>query len=123
MPTATLTLPAVAEQARTARLVAGVAARRAGVASETIDDVRLVVAEALGRAVARSDANPTGTVRLDLTDHSDSFEISITDGQPIDVADEESELALSLILALAPEARVTESDPGQALVLTWPAAA
>ena len=120
MPTATLTLPAAPDQARTARLVAGAAARRAGVDSEMIDDVRLAVAEAVGRAVARVDANPTGTVRLDLTDGSELFEISITDGQPIDVADEESELALSLILALAPRARVVESEPGQALVLTWP---
>ena len=119
MPTATLTLPAAAEQARTARLVAGAAARRAGVAGEMIDDVRLAVAEAVGRAVARFDANPTGTVRLDLTDGADSFEISITDGQPIDVADEESQLALSLILALAPQARIVDSDPGQTLILTW----
>lgn len=121
MPTATLTLPAAPEQSRTARLVAGAAARRAGVEGESIDDVRLAVAEAVGRAVARVEANPTGTVRLDLTDNPDVFEISITDGQPINVADEESELALSLILALAPQARVVDCDPGQALILTWPA--
>lgn len=120
MPTATLTLPASPEQARTARLVAGTAARRAGVAGDEVDDVRLAVAEAIGRAVFRAAANPTGTVRLDLTDGLDSFEISITDGQLIDLEDEESQLALSLILALAPEARVVDADPGQTLVLTWP---
>jgi anti-sigma regulatory factor (Ser/Thr protein kinase) len=121
MPTATLTLPATPEQARTARLVAGVAARRAGVDDEAIDDIRLAVAEAVGRAVFRLDDNPTGTVRLDLTDDADFFEISITDGQSIIVEHEAGELALSLIRALAPRVKIVESEPGQALVLTWPA--
>lgn len=119
MPTATLTLPASPEQARTARLVAGAAARRAGVDGADIDDVRLVVAEAVGRAVSRAETNPTGTVRLELIDGVDAFEISITDGQPIDVADEEAQLALSLIRTLVPQARIADSDPGQSLVLTW----
>jgi anti-sigma regulatory factor (Ser/Thr protein kinase) len=121
MPTASLTIPATPEQARTARLVAGAAARRAGVDEEAIDDIRLAVAEAVARAVTRAVGTRDGEVRLDLTDDADYFEISITDGQAIDLADEEGGLALSLISALAPRARVVASDPGQALVLTWPA--
>lgn len=120
MPTASLILPASPEQARTARLVAGAAARRAGVDDEAIDDVRLAVAEAVARAVFRA-TDSSATVQLDLTDDAEYFEISVTDGQAIDLADEEVGLALSLISALAPKARVVESDPGQALVLTWPA--
>ena len=120
MPTATLTLPAAPEQARTARLVAGAAARRAGVDEEAVDDVRLAVAEAMARAAFRSTENPTGLVRMDLSDDLDSFEIRITDGQDIAVENDEQGLALSLIRALAPHARIVSAEPGEALVLGWP---
>jgi anti-sigma regulatory factor (Ser/Thr protein kinase) len=121
MPTATLTLPASPEQARTARLVAGVAARRAGVDVEAVDDIRLAVAEAMAQAAFRVQGNPTGMVRMELSDDVDSFEIVITDGQDIDVESEDQGLALSLIQALAPRARIVGAESGEALVLGWPA--
>ena len=120
MPTAILRIPAVADQARTARLVAGAAARRAGVDEEAIDDIRLAVAEAVARAVVRTGNDPQAAVELALTDDTDRFEISITDGDPIDLADEEGGLALALITAIAPRARIVDADRGQALVIAWP---
>lgn len=120
MPTATLTIPATPDQARTARLVAGAAARRAGVDDAAIDDVRLAVAEAVARAAFRGADVASGTVALALTDDAESFEISISDGQAIDLADEEGGLAMALISALAPESHIVDAETGQALVLTWP---
>lgn len=120
MPTATLKVPALAEHARTARLVAGAAARRAGVDEEALDDVRLAVGEAMGRAVHRASEPESRTVRLELTDDIDFFEISVSDGEPIDLADEEGGLALALISALAPRAQIVAADEGQALSMRWP---
>ncbi|MCB0919802.1 MAG: hypothetical protein KDC39_14665, partial [Actinobacteria bacterium] len=59
-------------------------------------------------------------VRLDMTDGADSFEISITDGQAIEATDEAAGLSLSLIRALAPQARVAGHGAASRLVLRWP---
>lgn len=53
MPTVRLAFTAAPRYVRTARLVAAAVARRAGVAEETLDEVRLAVGEACARAVAR----------------------------------------------------------------------
>ncbi len=123
MPTAVLTVPATPEQARTARLVAGAAARRAGVDEDALEDVRLAVAEAVARAVLRSVASDDEselTVTVAMTDASDAFEIAVADqvDAPSDV--DEDDLALTVMQALAPASRVEDTDQGRTIVLTWP---
>jgi len=51
MPTVTLRLTPQRAHVRTARLVAAAMARRSGVAEELLDEIRLAVGEACGRAV------------------------------------------------------------------------
>ncbi len=69
-----------ADQVRTARLVAAVAARRSGVSEELLDDVRLAVAEACSRAVRRH-VNAGSVIPIDVTftDDDDEFTVSVAD--------------------------------------------
>lgn len=122
MPTAVLSIPPAPEQARTARLVAGAAARRAGVDPEVIDDVRLAVAEAVARAVMRAAVvDHADPVEVSMTDDGTSFEIAVTDAVPTHLADEDEELALSLMQSLADQSRLEDNETGgQTVVLTWP---
>lgn len=129
MPTATLTVPAAPEQARTARLVAGAAARRAGVDPDSLDDVRLAVAEAVARAVLRSladDEADTQTISVAMTDDGSNFEIAVADraeGQDEGEHDFEEELALSVMQSLASDSRVDANpEGGRTIVLRWPTA-
>ncbi len=129
MPTATLTVPAAPEQARTARLVAGAAARRAGVDPDSLDDVRLAVAEAVARAVLRSladDASQTEAVSVAMTDDGSSFEIAVADRAVAAAGDGdefEESLALSVMQSLASDSRIeANSDGGRTIILRWPTA-
>ncbi|MEI2717981.1 MAG: ATP-binding protein [Candidatus Nanopelagicales bacterium] len=128
MAAAVLTVPAVPEQARAARLVAGAAARRAGVDPESLDDVRLAVAEAVARAVLRSmaDRSPeSATVTVVMTDGPDDFEVAVTDSAdvPGDESADDEELALSVMRSLASDSRVEpRPEGGRTIVLAWPAA-
>lgn len=80
MPAATLTLPATPELVRVARVVAVAAARRAGVAEEVIDDVRLAVGEATGWAVLRHrEAGCDAPVRLSFAETPGLFEVVVDD--------------------------------------------
>jgi len=129
MPTATLTVPAAPEQARTARLVAGAAARRAGVDPDALDDVRLAVAEAVARAVLRSladDASQTEAVSVAMTDDGSSFEIAVADRAVAASGGEdefEESLALSVMQSLASDSRIEANpDGGRTIILRWPTA-
>lgn len=128
MPTAVLTVPAAPEQARAARLVAGAAARRAGVDPEALDDVRLAVAEAVARAVLRSMADPSpdsAMVTVVMTDGPGDFEVAVTDGAdvPGDESAGDEELALSVMRSLAGHSRVEpRAEGGRTIVLAWPVA-
>jgi anti-sigma regulatory factor (Ser/Thr protein kinase) len=67
MAVCTLSIPPDTEQVRVARLVACAAARRTGLIEAQIDDVRLAVGEAVGRAVVRQqreDAPEPVSVRM-----------------------------------------------------------
>lgn len=123
MPTATLTVPAAPEQARTARLVAGAAARRAGVDPDALDDVRLAVAEAVARAVLRSladDGAEPATVSVAMTDDGSSFEIAVADQATTTGDTFDEELALSVMQSLASESRIEQNSGGRTIVLRWP---
>ncbi len=102
MPTATLSLPPTPEHVRTARLVVVAAARRAGVAEDVVDDVRLAVGEAVARAVLRHAA-------------------SGTDADVEVVVDDDEGMALALVRAVAPEVEIEPRMPtGTTLRLRWP---
>ena len=69
MPTVLLAFTAEPQYVRTARLVGVAVARRAGVAEELLDEVRLAVGEACARAVARHRRDRVDElVRVEMTD-------------------------------------------------------
>lgn len=122
MPTARLAIPPVPEQARTARLVAGAAARRSGVDPDVLDDVRLAVAEAVARAVLRAGSGHPEPVEIAMTDDVGHFAIAVSDRVPTAEGEhDEEELSLSLMQALADTSTVSGNEHGgQTVVLTWP---
>jgi hypothetical protein len=69
MPTVRLAFSSVPKYVRTARLVGVAVARRAGVPDDLLDEVRLAIGEACGRAVARHRQHGiTELVRVELSD-------------------------------------------------------
>ena len=67
MPAVELLLPPLLEHVRTARLVSVAAGRRAGLHEDQLDELRLAVGEAVGRAVALNASHaPDRQVRLVL---------------------------------------------------------
>ncbi len=80
MPTVELRFTALPEHVRTARLVAVSLARGAGVAPETLDEVRLAVGEAATRAVRRHlDSCPREPVLVRLHDDHGRFVAEVVD--------------------------------------------
>jgi hypothetical protein len=124
MATATLQVPAAAEQARTVRLVASTAAHRAGIDDELLDDVRLAVSEAVALSVRRANsAQSTGIISIAMFDEDDSFVVEVSDDLTLAArsAGEDLELSLPLIRALAPGSDITENPAGgQTVSLSWP---
>jgi hypothetical protein len=69
MPTVRLAFSPAPQYVRTARLVGVAVARRAGVAEELLDEVRLAIGEACGQAVARHRRHGiTELVRVEMSD-------------------------------------------------------
>jgi anti-sigma regulatory factor (Ser/Thr protein kinase) len=117
VPVATLSIPPSVEHVRTARLVAVVAARRAGLDDETVDDVRLAVGEAVARAVLRHGAAEIEDhVDVVIRDDGHGFEVEIHDHSSPSVGDDDEGIALALVEALVPELRTH----GEVLTLAWP---
>lgn len=86
MPTVRLSFTPAAAHVRTARLVGVAVARRAGVAGELLDEVRLAIGEACSRAVAlHRRHNIDDLVRVALI-AGDQFTVCVTDRAPIDAA-------------------------------------
>ena len=122
-PDARLDVAPRPELVRTARLVAGAAARRAGVHEDVIDEVRLAVGEAATRAVLRHRAARTDApVVLRWGATGGEFVVEVADVAPAATSTAGDEaLALALIEALVPGAAVTAgSDGGSVLRLVWP---
>ena len=123
MPAATLSIPPHAEHVRTARLVAVAAARRAGLAEDVIDDVRLAVGEVVARAVLRHAAlGIERDVDLVIRDDGHAFMVGVScePASPETSIDGDADdgVALALVQALVPEVGVT---PGT-VALAWPLA-
>ena len=116
MPSATLTIPPSVEHVRTARLVAVAAARRAGLADEAVDDVRLAVGEIVARAVLRHGAAALETGIEVVVSDDDGFQVEVLDGSDPARPDEDDGVALALVRSLVPE---VVADGGR-IGLRWP---
>lgn len=116
MSGAALTIPPSAEHVRVARVVAVAAARRIGLTSEQLDDVRLAVGEAVTRAVVRHEnAGLIDDISLAMTDSGDEFTVVVTDKVVEQVPESDDGVALALISALVPNV----GREGSVLSLTW----
>jgi anti-sigma regulatory factor (Ser/Thr protein kinase) len=86
MPTVRLSFTPAPAHVRTARLVGVAVARRAGVAAELFDEIRLAIGEACSRAVAlHKDHAIADLVEVSLAD-DDRFTVQVIDRAPIDAA-------------------------------------
>lgn len=87
MATVEVSFTAVPAHVRTARLVALAVARRAGVADELIDEVRLAVGEACSRAVGINQGKaPDSSVLMRLVDEQDRFTVEVVDVGPLEAS-------------------------------------
>ena len=150
MPTVEVSFTALPAHVRTARLVALAVARRAGVADELLDEVRLAVGEACSRAVGVHQSKvPDAPVVMRLTDEQDRFVVEVVDGGPLEheVADPDlavldpEELSapdedatgeqlpdllppgfgLAVISGLVEDVNVVSDADGTHVRMTWPA--
>src|SRR5579875_1019497 len=88
MPTVEVSFTALPAHVRTARLVALAVARRAGVAEELLDEVRLAVGEACSRAVGLNVGKaPSAPVSMLLSDDLDRFVVEVIDVGPLEQVD------------------------------------
>ncbi len=117
MATCSLRIPADSAQVRVARLVAAAAARRCGLADDDVDDVRLAVGEAVGRAVMRHHgAGAVAGVDVRIVDSDRDFVIEVCDAGAAD----EPGMAMAVIRALVPETEVSwPPEGGQVLRMSW----
>ena len=120
MAVCTLAIPPDTELVRVARLVATAAARRVGMPEDRIDDVRLAVGEAVGRAVVRQQrAGRMEPVRVRLVTQGGEFAVEVADSAA-GVGPDESRLALDLIAGLAPVVRLDDaSGSGDVIRMQW----
>jgi anti-sigma regulatory factor (Ser/Thr protein kinase) len=149
MPTVEVSFTALPAHVRTARLVALAVARRAGVADELLDEVRLAVGEACSRAVGVHQSKvPDAPVVMRLTDEQDRFVVEVVDGGPLEQDAGEPDLAsldpeelsapagdssdslpdllpagfgLAVISGLVEDVAVTSDVDGTHVRMTWPA--
>ena len=85
MPTVELRFTPLPAHVRTARLLAAVVARRAGIDEALIDEVKLAVGEACARAVGIHQAHaPNDDVHVELNDDGGAFVVSVRDCGPPD---------------------------------------
>jgi anti-sigma regulatory factor (Ser/Thr protein kinase) len=150
MPTVEVSFTALPAHVRTARLVALAVARRAGVADELLDEVRLAVGEACSRAVGVHQSKvPDAPVVMRLTDEQDRFVVEVVDGGPLELDVGEPDLAaldpdeisapassdaadplpdllppgfgLAVISGLVEDVTVTSDADGTHVRMAWPA--
>jgi anti-sigma regulatory factor (Ser/Thr protein kinase) len=118
---------------RTARLISGAAARRAGLPAEHLDELKQAVGEACARAVAvHAQHAPDEPVQLLMRDDATGLTVEVVDRGPEsgpvddDVEDlfGEEELdprvSLAVIAALVDDVTITPSSTGTSVRLHWP---
>jgi anti-sigma regulatory factor (Ser/Thr protein kinase) len=79
MPTVRLSFSPAPAHVRTARLVAVAVARRAGVADELLEEIRLAIGEACSRAVAVHRSHGVDNLVEVVMDDNDRFTVRVTD--------------------------------------------
>jgi anti-sigma regulatory factor (Ser/Thr protein kinase) len=79
MPTVRLSFSPAPAHVRTARLVAVAVARRAGVADELLEEIRLAIGEACSRAVALHRSQGTGSLIDMAMENGDRFTVRVID--------------------------------------------
>ncbi|GAA1802891.1 ATP-binding protein [Planosporangium flavigriseum] len=79
MPTVRLSFSPAPAHVRTARLVAVAVARRAGVADELLEEIRLAIGEACSRAVALHRSQGTDSLIDMAMNNGDRFTVRVTD--------------------------------------------
>ena len=110
MPTVQVKFSALPAHVRTARLVALAVARRAGVAEQLLDEVRLAVGEACSRAVGVNQSlAPDTPVVMSLTDEQDRLIVEVVDAGPLE-SHEAAPSSIDPDVLSAPEA-VLGNDP------------
>ncbi len=149
MPTVELRFTPLPAHVRTARLIAAVLARRAGVEEELIDEVKLAVGEACARAVGLHQEHAGAEeVVVTLNDDDRCFAVAVRDRGPHGTGTVEElpdapelgglveELAerdaapalppgfgLAVVAGLVEDVVITKADPGTEVRMTWPAGA
>jgi anti-sigma regulatory factor (Ser/Thr protein kinase) len=120
MATVQLAFSSAPQYVRTARLIAAAVARRAGVADRLIDDVKLAIGEACGRAVARHRrCGLDALVRVEMIDDG-PYRVRVIDAcdaRADDAAcDETDQMAETLLAGLVDELTVD----GNEIEMAWP---
>jgi hypothetical protein len=112
---------------RTVRLVGVAVARRAGVADDQLDEVRLAIGEACARAVARHQRlGIRDTVQVSFTD-GDRYLVKVID-RAVDVEQLDGEdqltidVSVALLQGLVKDLRMSPLDqgPGTEVRMGWP---
>jgi anti-sigma regulatory factor (Ser/Thr protein kinase) len=129
MPTVRLAFTAEPQYVRTARLVGVAVARRAGVAEELLDEVRLALGEACARAVARHRRDRIDDlVRVEMVDDG-PYVVRVIDSArhgdgdpgegaqaPGGRADDPDRMAETVLAGLVDDLRVEEGE----VRMSWP---
>lgn len=120
MPVCTLTVPSDTQTVRVARMVAGAAARRVGLAQDDVDEVWQAVGEAVGRAVLRQEqVGALVPISMSMSDAGDSLTVEVSDAAA-GATDDDYGLAMAVITGLVPSTEVLDSPSGgQTLRMTW----
>jgi anti-sigma regulatory factor (Ser/Thr protein kinase) len=125
---------------RTARLVTVAAARRAGLADELVDELRLALGEACSRAVGLHVRHaPDTPVQVTVSDNPGGLTVQVTDQGPAagpapgdlsedllegDVADDDTlvdpDVALAVVTGLLDDVEVEHGLGGTTVSMRWP---
>lgn len=131
MPTVRLAFSAAPQYVRTARLIGVAVARRAGVADQLLDEVRLAIGEACGRAVARHRRHGIGElVRVEMSDDG-PYTVRVIDACGADrlaAAEDEEEhsgedadrMGQTLLAAVVDDLTVRTGPTGTEVKMVWP---
>ena len=146
MPTVTVSFTPLPEHVRTARFIAASVARRAGVADDVLDEIKLAVSEACSLAVRFNLAHaPSSPVELRLIEAPESFSVEVADSVGREAPDADGELAfdltdltrdddrvdgvdlsgherlgLAVISGLVDDVKVEYLEAGSVVTMTWP---
>jgi serine/threonine-protein kinase RsbW len=137
-----LLIPPVPAHVRTARLVVAAAARRAGLDDDLVDELRLALGEACGRAVLLHAKHAAGTaVEISVRDDPAGLTVSVRDRGPAiarvpeqatadlldDSADDDPDdelgdpdVALAVVQGLVDDVTVEPDAEGTTVTMRWP---